>query len=63
MQSLMGNTDSLSIDTARFNHLGPIMHMQVLSPDLHQSTLLGLISPNESCLMLFDENECWQTMI
>ena len=63
MQSLMGNTDSLSIDTARFNHLGPIIHIQALPNDLHQSTLLGLISPNDSCLMLSDENECWQTMI
>ena len=63
MQSLMGNTGSLSIDTTRLNHLGPIMHIQVLRTDLHQNKLLSLISPKDSCLMLFDENECWQTMI
>ena len=26
----MGNTGSLSIDTARFNLLGPLMHIRVL---------------------------------
>ena len=38
VQSLRDKTGSLSIDTARFDPLEPIMTIQVLPTDLHESS-------------------------